>query len=135
MQYNRPLPPVPSHRERLANSGSQHAQHHPLSFNLSVRQRKKRPLLSENGDENGGYTIRHDGTDVEVVRFAENSRIKEKKKARLQKDDNNPFKLMPCASFGSDRPVIIDWHISWFKLYNNFFNRHLFKSSLESKLC
>lgn len=110
MQYNRPLPPVPSHRERLANSGAHQNQQHPLSFNFPMRQRKKRPLLSENGDENGGYTIRHDGTETEVLKDLENpnNRIREKKKAKIQNDDhNNPFKLVPCASFGPERSVSI----------------------------
>lgn len=110
VQYNKPLPPVPSHRERIANSGAQQAQQHSLSFNLSVRQRKKRPLLSENSDENGGYTIRHDGTEVEVLRFVKNpsNKTREKKRAKAQNDDqNNPFKLVPCASFDSERPVSI----------------------------
>lgn len=108
VQYDRPLPPVPSHRERMANSGTHLVNHHSLISGLPARVRKKR-THPENEDENGGYTISHDGSQVPIPSSGLGSqKTKPKKKPKAQSDDQtNPFQLVPCINFGNDKQVTI----------------------------
>ncbi len=72
MQYDRPLPPVPSHRERLvAGGGASSTLTGAPASGWLVRARKKRQhpptdaagsCSHDNSVAGGGYTIRHDGT-------------------------------------------------------------------------
>ena len=105
VQYNRPLPPVPSHRERTTNSGAL-VNHHSLIPGLPARVRKKRPL-PEIGDENGGYTISHDGSQSSISSTGSNppkSKLKRRPKTQPE-DQSNPFQLVPCVNFGNDKVV------------------------------
>lgn len=107
VQYNRPLPPVPSHRERMANSGTHLANHVSLATGLPARVRKKR-AHPENGDENGGYTISHDGSqDSTSSTGSISTKPKQKRKPKAQSEDaSNPFQLVPCINFGNEKMVI-----------------------------
>lgn len=107
VQYNRPLPPVPCHRERMANS-STFVNNLPLISGLPARVRKKRPH-HENGDENGGYTISHDGSqgNCSISNTGSTSPLKPKPKKRTkpQLEEKSPFQLVPCINFGSEKVV------------------------------
>ncbi|XP_046438760.1 histone H2A deubiquitinase MYSM1-like [Daphnia pulex] len=106
VQYNRPLPPVPCHRERMANSSTHFVNNLPLISGLPARVRKKRPH-HENGDENGGYTISHDGSQGSS--FISNSgstspqKQKPKKRTKPQLEEKSPFQLVPCLNFGGEK--------------------------------
>lgn len=108
VQYNRPLPPVPCHRERMANSSTHFVNNLPLISGLPARVRKKRPH-HENGDENGGYTISHDGSQGSS--FISNSgstspqKQKPKKRTKPQLEEKSPFQLVPCLNFGGEKEV------------------------------
>ncbi|KZS04394.1 Uncharacterized protein APZ42_032694 [Daphnia magna] len=105
VQYNRPLPPVPCHRERIANSGAYLVNNLPLITGLPARVRKKRPN-HESGDENGGYTISHDGSQNGCVSSSGSTsppKSKSKKRPKPQVEEQSPFQLVPCISFGGEK--------------------------------
>jgi len=90
----------------VANSGTTHlSQQLSLVAGLPARARKKRPHPSESCDENGGgYTISHDGSQIIVS----NPTMKQKpKKKFIQENQTNPFELVQCINFGTDKTVTI----------------------------
>lgn len=117
VQYNRPLPPVPSHRERVANSGSHLNQQLSLVAGLPARARKKRPHPSESCDENGGgYTISHDGSQI-IVSSPPTKPKPKKKNSQTDQSNLNPFELVPYVNFGSEKTVL-----RYFSMNNTIFN-------------
>ena len=103
MVYERPLPPVPSHRERLANSAVHLVNQHASFQNLLVRARKKRQIPLDSFDENGGYTISHDGSQTQIIKSTAIAKVKQPRKTKLQNAD--PFQLVSCTSFNVDKKV------------------------------
>jgi len=109
MIYERPLPPVPCHRERLANSAIQLVSQNTSIQNLLVRARKKRqipPELSIDGD--GGYTISHDGSHSQIIAPTVKPPTKQPRRSK-QLQSADPFQLVPCTTFNQDKKVGIDW--------------------------
>ena len=109
MQYGKPLPGVPSHRERLAGSGAAAAAAaagvatNAHAIPQPVRERKKRPRdlidVITSGVGGGGYTIRHDGTTIAQVP------VKVKQQRKMKSKPGDPFQLVPCVRFNADRMV------------------------------
>lgn len=101
----------------MANSGT-HVNHHSLLTGLPARVRKKRPY-PEVSDENGGYTISHEGSQSSISSTGSNlpkSKPKRRPKTQIE-DQSNPFQLVPCINFGSDKVVnilLIIEEIHWF---------------------
>ena len=91
----------------MANS-STFVNNLPLISGLPARIRKKRPH-HENGDENGGYTISHDGSqgNCSISNTGSTSPLKPKPKKRTkpQLEEKSPFQLVPCINFGSEKVV------------------------------
>jgi len=107
--YERPLPPVPCHRERLANSNAIHMVNQNASIqNLLVRARKKRQIPPEANvfDADGGYTISHDGSHSEIVASTVSKSVKQPRKSSKQlQQAADPFQLVPCTAFTNDKKV------------------------------
>ena len=90
----------------MANSGVHLVSHHSLLSGLPARVRKKR-THHESFNENGGYTISHDGSQIISDGGFHGQKSKPKRKMKLQTEDqSNPFQLVPCINFGNDRMVI-----------------------------
>lgn len=107
MVYERPLPPVPCHRERLANSAIHLVNQNASIQNLLVRARKKRHIpLEAHVDGDGGYTISHDGSHNQIV--TSTVKVKQPRKTK-QLQTADPFQLVPCTTFSHDKKVGIEF--------------------------